>query len=96
MNYLYGRNPNWMFYGWMAGKKAYSISGHLHKKRNLLDLYESYKYMNSTIPPDFLGYEDGRWEYPRGWLELNVNLREWGFLNDEGQRLFPRIPVSST
>ncbi len=84
------------FYGRMAKRIDLVKSVHTNKERNLLDLYESYKYMNSSIPPDFLYYEDGRWDYSKGWLELNRNFRELGFLNEWGERVYPRIPVSSS
>ncbi|MCC6275282.1 MAG: hypothetical protein IT569_05465 [Leptospiraceae bacterium] len=79
----------------MAERKELLIAPRLKKERNLLDLYESYKYMNAVYSSDLLSYEDGRWDYSKGWLELNVNLREMGVFSDSGRRIFPRIPVSS-
>ena len=45
-------------------------------KRDLLDIMESYKYMNAY----FFNNEssgDGRWDYATGWVELNLNKEEW-------------------
>lgn len=84
------------FHGRMARKVHLTKPAKKNYERNLLDLYESYQYFNSSFPPDFLYYEDGRWDYSRGWLELNRNFRELGFLTEWGERVYPRIPVSST
>ena len=50
------------------------------KKRDLLDIMESYKYMNSIYGQKPL--HDGRWDYARGWIELNLNTIEWKPVND--------------
>lgn len=42
-------------------------------RRDLLDIMESYKYLNSYL----MNEPDSRWDYARGWLELNMNSEEW-------------------
>jgi len=44
-------------------------------KRDLLDIMESYKYMNSYL--FFESLEDKRWDYATGWTELNMDREEW-------------------
>ena len=45
-------------------------------KRDLLDIMESYKYMNAFFyNNENIG--DGRWDYATGWVELNMNKEEW-------------------
>ena len=42
------------------------------KKRDYLDIFESYKYMNSDFINPLLF--DGRWDYAQGWIELNFPM----------------------
>ncbi|EOQ97526.1 hypothetical protein LEP1GSC195_0041 [Leptospira wolbachii serovar Codice str. CDC] len=46
------------------------------KQRDLLDLLDTYKYMNQAIFWDFLDL-DGRWDFANGWLHLNHPEDEW-------------------
>ncbi|MDF3819153.1 hypothetical protein P3G55_04550 [Leptospira sp. 96542] len=46
------------------------------EKRDLLDLLDTYKYMNQAIFWDFLEM-DGRWDFANGWLQLNLPEEEW-------------------
>lgn len=43
--------------------------------RDLMDIMESYKYLNSFLLNDTSA--DGRWDYATGWLELNMSREEW-------------------
>ncbi|PJZ68484.1 hypothetical protein CH373_09315 [Leptospira perolatii] len=45
------------------------------EKRDILDLMDSYRYMNSSYFFDFLS--DGRWDHGKGWVEKNINRNQW-------------------
>ncbi|MCE9499186.1 MAG: hypothetical protein K8R21_01540 [Leptospira sp.] len=59
----------------ISAKKKLSV-----KKRDLLDIMESYKYLNSMYGQKLP--HDGRWDYARGWIELNLNTVEWRPVTD--------------
>ncbi|WP_017214198.1 hypothetical protein [Leptospira noguchii] len=44
-------------------------------KRDILDIMDSYRYMNSSYFFDFLS--DGRWDHAIGWIEKNMNELDW-------------------
>ncbi len=44
-------------------------------KRDILDIMDSYRYMNSSYFFDFLS--DGRWDHGTGWIEKNMNEVDW-------------------
>ncbi|MBE7412209.1 MAG: hypothetical protein L6Q54_12235 [Leptospiraceae bacterium] len=69
----------------------------LKNKRDFLDSYESYRYMDTAtfFAPDLFNYSDGRWEYSKGWLEKNIYLQEWDFLEDFRNRVYSHNPISS-
>ncbi|EKT86989.1 MULTISPECIES: hypothetical protein [Leptospira] len=44
-------------------------------KRDILDIMDSYRYMNSSYFFDF--FSDGRWDHGTGWMEKNINGADW-------------------
>lgn len=44
--------------------------------RDILDLLESYKYMNESLFWDDVDSE-GRFDYAYGWVKLNLPEEEW-------------------
>lgn len=44
-------------------------------KRDILDIMDSYRYMNSSYFFDFLS--DGRWDHGTGWIEKNMSGADW-------------------
>ena len=65
------KNVNYEDVGHFISQKSSSE----YRKRDLFDLYESYKYMNSELYDPLLF--DGRWDFGTGWLELHLSLEEW-------------------
>ena len=53
----------------------YNESGRQSSKRDLLDIMESYKYLNSYLLNEIPS--DTRWDFATGWIELNMNREEW-------------------
>ncbi|EPG75956.1 hypothetical protein LEP1GSC050_0941 [Leptospira broomii serovar Hurstbridge str. 5399] len=45
------------------------------EKRDILDIMDSYRYMNSSYFFDFLS--DGRWDHGKGWVEKHINRDQW-------------------
>ncbi|WCL50435.1 hypothetical protein [Leptospira sp. GIMC2001] len=60
----------------------------LPEKRDLLDIMESYKYMNSHIISDL--FAEGLWDHGAGWVHLNAPEWEWRVrFADEPKSPFP-------
>ncbi|GBF49698.1 hypothetical protein LPTSP4_12140 [Leptospira ryugenii] len=47
-----------------------------NSKRNFLDLWETYKYMNEPVFRE--GWDsDGRWDHGKGWVSLHIPDKDW-------------------
>ncbi|WP_411822088.1 hypothetical protein [Leptospira sp. 'Mane'] len=58
------------------------------KERDLLDLLDTYKYMNQAFFWESME-SDGRWDHAQGWIQLNHPESEWKF------RLAEKFPPQS-
>ncbi|TGL58105.1 hypothetical protein EHQ58_12025 [Leptospira ognonensis] len=47
-----------------------------HPKRDFLDLFETYKYMNEPVFWDGMDLT-GRVDHGQGWVQLNIPESEW-------------------
>ncbi|PJZ49942.1 MULTISPECIES: hypothetical protein [Leptospira] len=45
------------------------------ESRDILDIMDSYRYMNSSYFFDFIS--DGRWDHGKGWVEKNIDRGQW-------------------
>jgi|JI10StandDraft_1071094.scaffolds.fasta_scaffold644501_2 hypothetical protein len=55
-----------------AKNSAYFV---LPRKRDLLDIMESYRYMNSPLIEEFL--KETTWDHGTGWVQLNISPWDW-------------------
>lgn len=45
------------------------------EKRDILDIMDSYKYMNSPLLGEL--FAEGLWDHGSGWVQLNIPHWEW-------------------
>ncbi|NCN11515.1 MAG: hypothetical protein GW938_16890 [Leptospira sp.] len=66
-----------------AQNSAYFV---LPQKRDLLDIMESYRYMNSALMEELL--KETTWDHGTGWVQLNISPWDWR------TRLEKELPLS--
>lgn len=47
----------------------------LTEKRDLLDIFDSYKYMNSPLIAEL--FTETYWDHGYGWIQLNYSPHDW-------------------
>ncbi|MCC5814554.1 MAG: hypothetical protein JJT78_07345 [Leptospira sp.] len=51
----------------------------LSEKRDILDIYDTYKYMNSSMLAEI--FIEGIWDHGTGWAQLHYSSWDWRHRN---------------